>query len=121
LILVQASSNLALLTSTSHIDLFSSFTDRSIIMSGWGMPEVAAALPEVAAAAESSVLQSSEPAETAKNPQEHGWVQKTGYDYNTYNKSTKELADAAAAVAGESAENAEAEVDAGMGVQVSLP
>jgi ATP-dependent RNA helicase DDX3X len=111
---------LTLLTSIFNIDLFSSFTHQSVIMSGWGMPEVAAALPEVAPAAESTDIQSSELAETAKNPQEHGWVQKTGYDYNTYNKSTKELAEAAATAAEAAADDANADVDAGMGVQVSL-
>ncbi len=28
-----------------------------------------------------------------KNPQEAGWVPKQGYDYETYNKSSKELID----------------------------
>lgn len=33
----------------------------------------------------------------APNPQEHGWVKKSSYDYTTYNKTTKELADERAA------------------------
>ena len=30
----------------------------------------------------------------AKNPQKHGWVVKNAYDYDTYNKTTKELHEA---------------------------
>ena len=41
--------------------------------------------------------------EESKNPQEHGWVAKTSYDYETYNKSTKELAEAKTATGEEAA------------------
>lgn len=34
------------------------------------------------------------PADAPKNPQAYGWVAKTSYDYDTYNKSSKELAEA---------------------------
>jgi ATP-dependent RNA helicase DDX3X len=76
-------------------------------MSGWGMPEVAAALPaaapipEAASAPAPAPVPIPEAAETgaaqAKNPQEHGWVAKTDYDYTMYMKSSKELAEAEAA------------------------
>lgn len=49
---------------------------------------MSAALPE--ASTDEAVAATEE----FKNPQEHGWVAKTGYDYETYNKSTKELAEA---------------------------
>jgi ATP-dependent RNA helicase DDX3X len=74
-------------------------------MTGWGMAEVAAALPEISPAVfptqENSESQVKDPKEVGaaqtKNPQEHGWVPKTDYDYSTYMKSTKELAEAEAA------------------------
>lgn len=72
-------------------------------MSGWGMPEVAAALPAAAPTPEAApapvpvpVPEGEAGAGQAKNPQEHGWVAKTDYDYTTYMKSTKELAEAEA-------------------------
>lgn len=61
-------------------------------MSAWNTADVAAALPVTDEATPA-------PATERKNPQEHGWVQKTGYDYETYNKSTKELSQARAAAA----------------------
>ncbi len=45
------------------------------------------ATPEVAQAPATDAL---------KNPQEFGWVAKTSYDYEKYNKSSKELAEAPA-------------------------
>lgn len=73
-------------------------------MTGFGMPEVAAALPPTTPAvlpsAESGTAQPPNPPETGtaqvKDPQEHGWVAKTDYDYSTYMKSSKELAEAEA-------------------------
>jgi ATP-dependent RNA helicase DDX3X len=59
-------------------------------MSGWGTQDLAAALPKV---------QEETQVEAAKNPREHGWVEKTSYDYETYNKTGKELKDEAAASA----------------------
>ena len=50
--------------------------------------------------------------EEFKNPQEHGWVVKTGYDYETYNKSTKELSEAKTTTA-EDAGSAAAELAPG--------
>lgn len=47
-------------------------------------------------AAPVSVPEAETGAVPAKNPQEHGWVAKTDYDYTTYMKSTKELAEAQA-------------------------
>jgi ATP-dependent RNA helicase DDX3X len=78
-------------------------------MSGWG--QVAAALPEAAPAvpptADTGAVDAMNPQEgalapntqeaAAKNPQEHGWVAKTEYDYSMYMKSTKELMEAEAA------------------------
>lgn len=76
-------------------------------MTGWGMPEVATALPDTSPAilptpesnaAQTQAMDSKEASSTqAKNPQEHGWAPKTDYDYSTYMKSTKELAEAEAA------------------------
>ena len=76
-------------------------------MTGWGMPEVVVAMPETSPAvlptsendeAQARIMDAKEAgAPQAKNPQEHGWVPKTDYDYSTYMKSTKELAEAEAA------------------------
>jgi len=57
-------------------------------MSGWGTQEMAAALPEITDAAPGE-------GEVSKNPREHGWVEKSSYDYETYNKSNKEIRDGA--------------------------
>jgi ATP-dependent RNA helicase DDX3X len=65
-------------------------------MAGWGTDAMAAALPtteEAAATFESAP-------EVRKNPQEAGWVAKQSYDYDTYNKSSKELMDAGATGSG---------------------
>lgn len=74
------------------------------------MSKVAAALPELAPASEPPVPQQTD--SPVKNPQEHGWVAKTNYDYNTYNKTTKELSEESAAVSAGGGD------DAIMGVQV---
>lgn len=60
-------------------------------MADWGTTDLAAALPDDAAA----------PVETTDaapkvDPQSHGWVERTAYDYTNYNKSGKELQDAQA-------------------------
>jgi len=57
-------------------------------MSTWDTADMASALPPANADAAPAV-----PGADFKNPQEHGWVAKTNYDYETYNKSTKELAE----------------------------
>ncbi|KAK6580633.1 hypothetical protein PZA11_006869 [Diplocarpon coronariae] len=49
------------------------------------------------------------------NPQEHGWVHKTSYDYDKYNKSSKQLADAQAS-AGEGAPG----VAPGLGIEEAV-
>ncbi|TAQ86167.1 hypothetical protein B7494_g5508 [Chlorociboria aeruginascens] len=59
-------------------------------MSAWETTEMAAALPE----ANAGVGTSTEPVAEQKNPQEHGWAAKSGYDYATYNKTSRELAEA---------------------------
>ena len=78
-------------------------------MSGW--EQVAAALPEAAPAvpptADAGVVnaENTQEGDTAanteeaagKDPQQHGWVAKTDYDYTTYMKSSKELQEAEAA------------------------
>jgi ATP-dependent RNA helicase DDX3X len=69
-------------------------------MSAWGTGEMAAALPD-ATAEQAAVEQTPDaPAAEKKNPQEYGWVATTKYDYATYNKSTKELAEAQASTEG---------------------
>jgi len=80
-------------------------------MSGWGMPEVAAALPEIA---NEAVVASEAPTPTeapaqGRNPQEHGWVAQNSYDYSAYMMTSKELAESRAAAAAE---------DAGLGLGV---
>jgi ATP-dependent RNA helicase DDX3X len=77
-------------------------------MSGWGMPEVAAALPEVAQPTKAPV----EPEQVGETEMEaaaqaHGWVTKTSYDYETYNMSSKELQDARKAALAAEAEAGE--------------
>lgn len=84
---------------------------RSFTMSGWGMPEVAAALPEIA---NEAVVASEAPTPTeapaqGRNPQEHGWVAQNSYDYSAYMMTSKELAESRAAAAAE---------DAGLGLRV---
>lgn len=69
-------------------------------MAGWGMPEVAAALTEAAPVAAPASLPTAEVAATIKDPQQHGWVAKSEYDYSTYMKSGKELVAEAAAQEG---------------------
>lgn len=79
------------------------------------MPDVAAALPHVSAAptVKAGVEQSTAPQDEAqasaeagtakpKNPQEHGWAVKKEYDYSTFMKTSKELAEVDAAAAQES-------------------
>lgn len=73
------------------------------------MNEVGAALPEPTPVVSSTVGATNPqdaglvPAQkpeigtaSGKNPQEHGWVEKNEYDYSTYMKSSKELAEAVA-------------------------
>jgi ATP-dependent RNA helicase DDX3X len=65
-------------------------------MSTWGTGDMAAALSD-ATAEQPAVEQTPDtPAAEKKNPQEYGWVATTKYDYATYNKTTKELAEAQA-------------------------
>ena len=65
-------------------------------MAGWGMDDMAAALPSTQ---EAAAIAKSTP-EVRKNPQEAGWVAKQSYDYDTYNKSSKELLEAGATGSG---------------------
>ncbi|KAL2065460.1 hypothetical protein VTL71DRAFT_3130 [Oculimacula yallundae] len=64
-------------------------------MSAWETNNMSAALPDQAPEAAAPA------AATHKNPQEYGWVEPTKYDYETYNKSTKEMADAQASSGGD--------------------
>lgn len=59
-------------------------------MAPWGTTDMADALPEVAEA--ENPVETTEQLPT-KTPQEHGWVQKQGYDYAQYNKTNKEIAE----------------------------
>lgn len=61
-------------------------------MAAWGTEDMAAALP----AQPATDVNVAAPTSDFKNPQEHGWVPKANYDYDTYNKSSKELAEAQA-------------------------
>lgn len=64
-------------------------------MAAWSTDGMAAALPPTDAAAPEVSAPDASAAPAGLKPQDAGWVQKTNYDYNTYNKSSKELADAA--------------------------
>jgi ATP-dependent RNA helicase DDX3X len=68
-------------------------TNDTDMADGWNMPEVAAALPTADQPA-------AEEAAEKKNPQEAGWVPKQSYDYDTYNKSGKEMLDESIALGG---------------------
>ncbi len=57
---------------------------------------MAEALPDTTAEQTAVEQTPDAPAAEKKNPQEYGWVATTKYDYETYNKSTKELAEAQA-------------------------
>lgn len=58
-------------------------------MSAWGTTDMTEALPEATEVQTSG----DNPEQPTKTPQEHGWVQKQGYDYAQYNKTNKEIAD----------------------------
>jgi ATP-dependent RNA helicase DDX3X len=60
-------------------------------MATWGTQDLAAALPVTDPAVAPAT-----PVTEGPNPQEYGWAKAEGYDYSTYNKSNKELADAQA-------------------------
>ncbi|KAE9370611.1 DEAD-domain-containing protein [Stipitochalara longipes BDJ] len=62
-------------------------------MSAWGIGDMAAALPDNQPAVEQG---SEAPATEKKDPQAYGWVAPTKYDYETFNKTTKELEEAQA-------------------------
>jgi ATP-dependent RNA helicase DDX3X len=64
-------------------------------MSSWETADMAAVLPT----ARPIISDAIEDAETANKVTAHGWVQKTAYDYDTYNKGTRELAEAVEAQA----------------------
>lgn len=58
---------------------------------GWDTKDMAEALPTAEPSSEVPVgVDTPAP---KKNPQEAGWVAKQAYDYETYNKSSKELFD----------------------------
>lgn len=66
-------------------------------MSAWGTGDMAAALPGATETPDAAVVE-------RKNPQEAGWVVAKKYDYETYNKSTKEQAEARVTAAADAAE-----------------
>ncbi|PQE03534.1 hypothetical protein CJF31_00012079 [Rutstroemia sp. NJR-2017a BVV2] len=86
-------------------------SDLLAIMAAWGTEDMAAALPDSASQAGDDAVSTVE----RKNPQEAGWVKKQSYNYDVYNKSSKELADAQAeaAAAADGEPQAEAEVETG--------
>lgn len=67
-------------------------------MSAWDTGDMAAALPDAAPPVEQG---SEAPATEKKDPQAYGWVAPTKYDYETFNKTNKELEEAQAAAAPE--------------------
>ena len=64
---------------------------------------MAEALPTAGSAAENPATIAADAVK--KNPQEVGWVEKQAYDYDTYNKSSKELFDEGLATGGLGAED----------------
>lgn len=56
-------------------------------------PVAAPVTAPVSAPAAEPVAEATVAAVAKKNPQEVGWVEKQAYDYETYNKSSKELFD----------------------------
>jgi ATP-dependent RNA helicase DDX3X len=66
---------------------------------GWDTKDMAEALPTAKPSSEILVTQNTVAA-LKKNPQEAGWVEKQPYDYDTYNKSSKELLDEGVAPGG---------------------
>lgn len=107
-------------------------------MPSWGMDDMADALPEAEAQNPAKVSTNSytfnhpknsanclkaaavDPnaplttklvAENGLNPQEHGWVMKSGFDYEKYGKSSKELAHLNATQGGENGDDALAGLD----------
>jgi ATP-dependent RNA helicase DDX3X len=58
----------------------------------WDTKDMAEALTTAEPSSETPVAQNTAAA-PKKNPQEAGWVEKQPYDYDTYNKSSKELYD----------------------------
>jgi ATP-dependent RNA helicase DDX3X len=76
-------------------------------MTAWGTGDMVAALPD-ATVEQPAVEQADAPAAEKKDPQAYGWVAPTKYDYETFNKTNKELEESREAQASaESAENAE--------------
>jgi ATP-dependent RNA helicase DDX3X len=74
-------------------------------MSAWGTGDMAAALSNVTVE-QPAIEQSPEaPAAGKVDPQAYGWVAPTKYDYETFNKTNKELEEAQAKASAESAEN----------------
>ncbi|KAH7317202.1 P-loop containing nucleoside triphosphate hydrolase protein [Rhexocercosporidium sp. MPI-PUGE-AT-0058] len=68
-------------------------------MADWNTAEMSAALPDQTSEGVDVAAPAAAP---MKNPQEYGWVAPVKYDYETYNKTTKELAEAQASGLGES-------------------
>ncbi|KAH8776950.1 P-loop containing nucleoside triphosphate hydrolase protein [Hyaloscypha finlandica] len=68
-------------------------------MSAWGTGDMAAALPD-ATTEQPAIEQGSEApaAEKKADPQAYGWAAPTKYDYETFNKTNKELEEAQASV-----------------------
>lgn len=86
-------------------------------MTAWETGDVAAALPDATETLDVAAVERKNPQEAGlvaverKNPQEAGWVAAKKYDYDTYNKSTKEQAEAREA-AGQNDAEAELAADA---------
>jgi ATP-dependent RNA helicase DDX3X len=82
-------------------------------MAAWGTHDMAVSLPAAPPVIQGAI----EDAETANKVTAHGWVQKTAYDYDTYNKGTRELAEAVEAQASAAAVGDEEVTDAVGGIR----
>ncbi|RFU33669.1 hypothetical protein B7463_g2714, partial [Scytalidium lignicola] len=81
-------------------------------MSAWNTDSMASALPD-SSQGELTTATTSAAAEVptaTKTPQEHGWIAKTAYDYDKYNQTNRELAQAHEGEAGEASQSPAEEV-----------
>ncbi|KAH8802797.1 P-loop containing nucleoside triphosphate hydrolase protein [Xylogone sp. PMI_703] len=80
-------------------------------MSAWDTQGMASALSDPGQDGSTSAAVSAVEVPTAtKTPQEHGWIEKTAYDYNKYNQTNRELAQAPEGAGGEDGQSPAEEV-----------
>jgi len=58
-------------------------------MAGW--EEMATALPEVSSSSNQAAVSQAPGAPNPADPQSFGWIEKSAYNYDVYNKSAKEI------------------------------